>query len=133
MVLLMDILRHDNKCLKTMNCLFLPEFTMGSNGADLPLKSRSNLQREASQSSQPWPPPSLQAACRASQGLFPVGPSQSSLFLPGPRARSSPRPPLCFQLSCGSQWCLGAQKSENLMVLVFLQARDPRAGFGSLQ
>jgi hypothetical protein len=89
-MVLLTTRHHDNKCLKTMGCLFSLRSAMGNNGAGLRLKSwLPSIPQKASQHSQPGP-------CRTQPELSP-------LFSFSPRLDLACGPPLCSQLFSGIQ------------------------------
>jgi hypothetical protein len=111
----------DNKCLKTMDCLFSWGSSMGGNGRGLCLKSQlSNLPQKASQCSQTWPPPS-QATEQARDTSLKPQLELSSLFHFGPQLDPTLGPTLLSQLFHHYIWWqLGAQEPKNLKVPVLL-------------
>lgn len=94
---------YDNKCLKTIDCLFSLNLLCWSNGAFLPLKSCiSNLLCEAFLHSQSMSPPS-QASLGLSSQQEPTRALSSWPFSFGPGWEPAFQASLCFQFFCRIQ------------------------------
>lgn len=120
--------RHDNKCLKIVDCLFSSGSTMGSHGEGLHLYSPLQIScgRTLCAPSHCHHQAQAQTYSHQAKVLPPTaGTSQSSPY-PGLELHQSP---LRSQLFCSFQCCLDVQESENQTPWPCRRPGDAQASF----